>query len=110
MRRETEELCCKRFSHGATRARCASHYEQHCCIFSGSYEQSFYDQRSHGVRDAPSHGNSQERVHDTPERASPALSIKQREGVEPYGRSGAGRPEDSVAFILQICYFPPGGN
>lgn len=48
----------KKFTHKATPARCASQYTRSCCIFLGSYMLSFDTQRSHGVRDAPSHGNS----------------------------------------------------
>lgn len=47
-----------KFTHKATPARCASQYTRSCCIFLGSYMLSFDTQRSHGVRDAPSHGNS----------------------------------------------------
>ena len=53
----------KKFTHKATPARCASHYERGRCIFLGSYMLSFDTQRSRGVRDAPSHGNTPERVH-----------------------------------------------
>lgn len=48
----------KKFTHKATPARCASQHTRSCCIFLGSYMLSFDTQRSHGVRDAPSHGNS----------------------------------------------------
>lgn len=75
----------KKFTHKATPARCASHYKRSCCIFLGSYMLSFDTQRSHGVRDAPSHGNSPERVHEVQDRALTVKSIKQRAGIQPNG-------------------------
>lgn len=75
----------KKFTHKATPARCASHYKRSCCIFLGSYMLSFDTQRSHGVRDAPSHGNSSERVHEVQDRALTVKSIKQRAGIQPNG-------------------------
>lgn len=59
--------------------------QRSCCIFLGSYMPSFDTQRSHGVRDAPSHGNSPERVHEVQGRALTAESIKQRAGIQPNG-------------------------
>lgn len=75
----------KKFTHKATPARCASHYKRSCCIFLGSYMLSFDTQRSHGVRDAPSHGNRPERVHEVQDRALTLKSIKQRAGIQPNG-------------------------
>ena len=47
---------------------------------------SFDTQRSHGVRDAPSHGNSPVRVHEAvQDRALTVKSIKQRAGIQPNG-------------------------
>ena len=46
---------------------------------------SFDTQRSHGVRDAPSHGNGPGRVHGVRERALTVKSIKQRAGIQPDG-------------------------
>lgn len=75
----------KKFTHKATPALCASHYKRSCCIFLGSYMLSFDIQRSHGVRDAPSHGNSPGRVHEVQDRALTVKSIKQRAGIQPNG-------------------------
>lgn len=69
-------------------AVCASHYQRSCCIFLGSYTLSFDTQRSRGVRDAPSHGNSPGRVREAQARASPAKSSKQRAGIQPDGLRG----------------------
>lgn len=76
----------KKFTHKATPARCASHYQRTCCIFLGSCMLSFDTQRSRGVRDAPSHGNSRERVREeAQDRALTVKSIKQRAGIQPNG-------------------------
>lgn len=75
----------KKFTHKATPAPCASHYRRSCCIFLWGYMLSFDTQRSHGVRDAPSHGNSFRRVREMRDRALTVKSIKQRAGFQPNG-------------------------
>lgn len=75
----------KKFTHKATPAPCAAHYRRSCCIFLWGYMLSFDTQRSHGVRDAPSHGNSFRRVRETRDRALTVKSIKQRVGFQPNG-------------------------
>lgn len=72
----------KKFTHKATPAPCASHYRRSCCIFLCGYMLSFATQRSHGVRDAPSHGNSFKRVREMRDRALTVKSIKQRAGIQ----------------------------
>lgn len=72
----------KKFTHKATPAPCASHYRRSCCIFLWGSMLSFDTQRSHGVRDAPSHGNSFKRVREMRDRALTVKSIKQREGIQ----------------------------
>lgn len=72
----------KKFTHKATPAPCASHYRRSCCIFLWGYMLSFDTQRSHGVRDAPSHGNSFKRVREMRDRALTVKSIKQRAGIQ----------------------------
>ena len=87
------------------------------CIFffRCSRAHSLRPKRSHGVRHAPGHGNSQEkRVHGNASSRFPQrLSIKQRERVEPYGCTVGQRvQDDSVAvlyiFWVQICHFCTG--
>lgn len=99
----------KKFTHKATPARCASHYKRSCCIFLGSYMLSFDTQRSHGVRDAPSHGNSSERVHEVQDRALTVKSIKQRAGIQPNGLHWVTTTSQWFAarifFFLSSVYF-----
>lgn len=75
----------KKFTHKATPARCASRHTRSCCIFLGSYMLSFDTQRSHGVRDAPSHGNSPGARSRGARSRFNSESIKQRAGIQPYG-------------------------
>lgn len=94
----------KKFTHKATPARCASHYKRSCCIFLGSYMLSFDTQRSHGVRDAPSHGNSPERVHEVQDRALTVKSIKQRAGIQPQWFT-LGHNDQSMICAEDFFYF-----
>lgn len=95
----------KKFTHKATPARCASHYERSCCIFLGSYMLSFDTQRSHGVRDAPSHGNSSGAFMRCKIALLTVKSIKQRAGIQPNGLHWF--TTTSQWFAARIFFLPP---
>lgn len=95
----------KKFTHKATPARCASHYERSCCIFLGSYMLSFDTQRSHGVRDAPSHGNSSSAFMRCKIALLTVKSIKQRAGIQPNGLHWF--TTTSQWFAARIFFLPP---
>lgn len=94
----------KEFTHSATRALCAPHCEQGCCIFLGSYKHYFDSQRSHGVRDAPSHGNGN-RPHARTPRSRTVKEIKQSAIIEPNGYIGSEQTVDDLRTILCCAQF-----
>lgn len=63
---------------------------------------SFDTQRSHGVRDAPSHGNSFKRVREMRDRALTVKSIKQRAGIQWFTLG-----HNDQSMICAEDFFPP---
>lgn len=66
---------------------------------------SFDTQRSHGVRDAPSHGNTFKRVREMRDRALTVKSIKQRAGIQWFT---PGHNDQSMICAEDFPLFLPG--